>query len=603
MNPRIQVEHTVTEMVTGIDIVKSQIHIAEGYPLASPEIGIRDQARRQRCAATPSSAASPPRIPTNNFIPDYGRITALPLGRRLRHPPRRRHRLLRRRHHALLRLAAGQGLRLGPAPSRRPAARWTARWPSGACAACARTCPSCATSSTTRCSAPARPPPPSSTTRPSCSSSRSASTAPARSCSSSATSASTATPRSRAPAPEQAAQAGGPRPRSRRRRRPPGTRDLWKKLGTEDFCAWVRDSKKLLITDTTFRDAHQSLLATRLRTYDMTRVAPAVAQHLSGLFSLEMWGGATFDVAMRFLHEDPWERLALLRRQIPNILFQMLLRGANAVGYTNYPDNVVRRFVERGRHAPASTSSASSTRSTGCPASCRRWRWCASAGAIAEASICYTGNIDDPKRVQVRPAVLRRPGQAAREGRAPTSWASRTCRACCAPSPPAAWSRPCATRWACPSTCTPTTPPASRPARYLFAAEAGVNVVDCAFGAMSSLTSQPNLETIVAALEHQERDTGLALRPAARLHLLLGRGPQLLRRLRERPQGPLGRRLHPRDPGRPVLATCAPRPSRWAWATASPSSSACTPWSTRCWATSSRSPPRRRWWATWRCSC
>ena len=200
----------------------------------------------------------------------------------------------------------------------------------------------------------------------------------------------------------------------------------------------MRDQKQLLLTDTTFRDAHQSLLATRLRTYDMTRVAPAVAQHLSGLFSLEMWGGATFDVAMRFLHEDPWERLALLRKQIPNILFQMLLRGANAVGYTNYPDNVVRRFVEEAAQDRASTSSASSTRSTGCPASCRRSRWCARPAAIAEAAICYTGNIDDPKRdasttsstTSIWPSSWRRP--------APTSWASRTWRACCARSPPAA---------------------------------------------------------------------------------------------------------------------------------------------------------------------
>src|SRR5213078_3834760 len=110
---------------------------------------------------------------------------------------------------------------------------------------------------------------------------------------------------------------------------PPGARQRLQELGVEKFCAWVRDQKRLLVTDTTFRDAHQSLLATRVRTYDMERVAPAVARQLTGLFSMEVWGGATFDVAMRFLHEDPWERLALLRERIPNILFQMLLRGAN----------------------------------------------------------------------------------------------------------------------------------------------------------------------------------------------------------------------------------------------------------------------------------
>ena len=114
------------------------------------------------------------------------------------------------------------------------------------------------------------------------------------------------------------------------------------------------------MTDTTLRDAHQSLLATRLRTRH-AGAAPAIARHLPGLFSLELGGGATFDVAMRFLHEDPWGRLATLRKQIPNILFQMLLRGANAVGYSNYPDNVVRAFIEQAT-ASASMSSASLTR-------------------------------------------------------------------------------------------------------------------------------------------------------------------------------------------------------------------------------------------------
>src|SRR5205814_343502 len=168
-------------------------------------------------------------------------------------------------------------------------------------------------------------------------------------------------------------------------------------LGTEKFCAWIRDSKPLLLTDTTFRDAHQSLLATRLRTYDMARVAPAVARHLSGLFSLEMWGGATFDVAMRFLHEDPWERLALLRKQIPNILFQMLLRGANAVGYTNYPDNVVRRFVNEAARTGMDIFRVFDSLNW-LPGILPALEMVRESGAIAEAALCYTGNIDDPKR-------------------------------------------------------------------------------------------------------------------------------------------------------------------------------------------------------------
>ena len=131
----------------------------------------------------------------------------------------------------------------------------------------------------------------------------------------------------------------------------PGTRDLLLKLGAKKFADWTRKQKRLLVTDTTFRDAHQSLMATRVRSADMLVVADALARRAPGLFSLEMWGGATFDTAMRFLHEDPWERLRELRGKIPNVCFQMLFRGSNAVGYTNYPDNVVAGFV---KHAAAS---------------------------------------------------------------------------------------------------------------------------------------------------------------------------------------------------------------------------------------------------------
>src|SRR5689334_18097419 len=126
---------------------------------------------------------------------------------------------------------------------------------------------------------------------------------------------------------------------------PAGTRQLLQKLGPKKFAAWARKEKRLLITDTTFRDAHQSLMATRVRTYDILATASAVAQRLPNLFSLEMWGGATFDTSLRFLREDPWARLREIRELVPNICFQMLLRGANAVGYASYPDNVIKEFV------------------------------------------------------------------------------------------------------------------------------------------------------------------------------------------------------------------------------------------------------------------
>ena len=129
--------------------------------------------------------------------------------------------------------------------------------------------------------------------------------------------------------------------------RPPfGLKDVLRAEGPEGFAKAVRRNKGTLITDTTFRDAHQSLLATRVRTHDLLQISPFVAHNFSNLYSLENWGGATFDVAMRFLHECPWERLEEMRKQIPNVPFQMLLRGANAVGYTNYPDNVVHKFCD-----------------------------------------------------------------------------------------------------------------------------------------------------------------------------------------------------------------------------------------------------------------
>ena len=125
-----------------------------------------------------------------------------------------------------------------------------------------------------------------------------------------------------------------------------GTKQIFEEKGAKGLSQWILDQKSLLFTDTTMRDAQQSLMATRMRTVDMERIAPAVAAYGKDLFSLEMWGGATFDVAYRFLRESPWERLDTLRKKIPNILFQMLLRGANAVGYKSYPDNVVRKFIK-----------------------------------------------------------------------------------------------------------------------------------------------------------------------------------------------------------------------------------------------------------------
>ncbi|HYT94671.1 MAG TPA: pyruvate carboxylase, partial [Gemmataceae bacterium] len=180
---------------------------------------------------------------------------------------------------------------------------------------------------------------------------------------------------------------------------PAGTRDKFMELGPEGFAKWVLEQKPLLLTDTTFRDAHQSLLATRMRTYDMLRIAPAYAVRHAQLFSLEMWGGATFDTALRFLKEDPWQRLLEMRERVPNILFQMLLRGNNAVGYANYPDNVVKACIKEAAQAgidlfrifdalnwvPNLKLAIEAVRHL---------------GMLCEPAICYTGDITDPKRAK-----------------------------------------------------------------------------------------------------------------------------------------------------------------------------------------------------------
>ena len=178
-----------------------------------------------------------------------------------------------------------------------------------------------------------------------------------------------------------------------------GTRDIFLSLGAQGFAQWMKDERRVLVTDTTMRDAHQSLLATRVRTRDIVRIAPAYAELLPELFSIECWGGATFDVAMRFLKEDPWWRLRALHEMIPNVLLQMLLRGANAVGYTSYPDNVVRYYVAQAAKAGVDVFRVFDS-----------LNWVENmrvsidavleSGKLCEAAMCYTGDILDPARTK-----------------------------------------------------------------------------------------------------------------------------------------------------------------------------------------------------------
>ncbi|MCM3178396.1 pyruvate carboxylase [Cytobacillus horneckiae] len=175
----------------------------------------------------------------------------------------------------------------------------------------------------------------------------------------------------------------------------PGTKQILDSQGADGLVQWVKDQQEVLLTDTTFRDAHQSLLATRVRTKDLQNIAEPTAKLVPNMFSSEMWGGATFDVAYRFLKEDPWERLLTLRKQMPNVLLQMLLRASNAVGYKNYSDNVIREFVEKSAHAGIDVFRIFDSLNwvKGMEVAIDAVR---QTGKIAEAAICYTGDISDP---------------------------------------------------------------------------------------------------------------------------------------------------------------------------------------------------------------
>jgi pyruvate carboxylase len=275
---------------------------------------------------------------------------------------------------------------------------------------------------------------------------------------------------------------------------PAGTRQILERLGPEKFSEWVGKQKRLLLTDTTFRDAHQSLLATRLRTFDMLAVAGAVARRVSGLFSLEMWGGATFDTAMRFLRECPWERLRQLRERIPNICFQMLFRGSNAVGYTNYPDKVVRGFI---LHAAASGMDIfrifdSLNYAPNLIVAMEAVR--EETRSICEGTICYTGNILDPKRDKYSLGYYVKLAKEL-EKMGAHMLAIKDMAGVCRPLAAKKLVKALKEAIGIPIHFHTHDTSGINAASILQAAEAGVDVADAAIAAMSGLTSQPNLNS------------------------------------------------------------------------------------------------------------
>jgi len=506
VNPRIQVEHTVTEMITGIDVVRCQIQIAQGFSLFSPEMSLPAQDQipihgySLQCRVTTED-------PANNFVPDYGRIQTY-------------------------RSPAGFGIRLDGASAYTGAVitpyydsllvkvtAWGREFPH-ACQRMDRALrefrirgvktnipflenvvnhPDFQQGRVTTSFIDETP------------------------------SLFRFSPRKdRATKllsyigevivngnPEVAGKAKPLRiaaariPEHDSSAPPPGTRQLLDELGAEKFAEWMHQQKRLLMTDTTFRDAHQSLMATRVRTYDMLAIAHYKARKLHNLFSMEMWGGATFDVALRFLHEDPWMRLRRLRQAIPNVCFQMLLRASNAVGYTAYPDNVVDEFiVEAARNGidifrifdslnwlPNMGPAMEAVRKT---------------GKVCEAAICYTGDIFDPAREKYPLSYYVRLAKELERMGAHILGIKDMAGIC---KPYAAYKlvKTLREEVGLPIHFHTHDTSGINAASILKASEAGVSAADGAVASMSGTTSQPNLNSVVAALAHTERDTGLDL--------------------------------------------------------------------------------------------
>lgn len=284
---------------------------------------------------------------------------------------------------------------------------------------------------------------------------------------------------------------------------PFGTKQILDKEGPEGLVKWIRAQDDLLLTDTTMRDAHQSLLATRVRSYDMHDIADDTARIMSNYFSLEMWGGATFDVAYRFLKENPWERLLKLREQIPNVLFQMLLRGANAVGYKNYPDNLIREFIQKSADAGIDVFRIFDSLNwiKGMEVAIDATR---NAGKIAEAAICYTGDILDDSRAKYTVKYYK---DMAKELEAAGAHILAIKDMAGLLKPEAAYRLISELKESVDLPIHLHSHDTSGNGIYLYAkaAEAGVDIVDTALGSMAGLTSQPSSNSLYYAMKGNKR--------------------------------------------------------------------------------------------------
>ncbi|PUU90000.1 MAG: pyruvate carboxylase [Halanaerobium sp.] len=283
-----------------------------------------------------------------------------------------------------------------------------------------------------------------------------------------------------------------------------GTKQILDQGGPEAVVEWIKDKEEILLTDTTYRDAHQSLMATRMRTVDMEKIAEATSHLAKDLFSLEMWGGATFDVSYRFLKESPWERIERLRDRIPNILFQMLLRGSNGVGYKNYPDNVIRSLVAEAAEAGIDVFRIFDSLNwlPGMEVSVDE---VVKQGKIAEVSMCYTGDILDDERDKYDLDYYLELAKGIEEMGAHILGIKDMAGLL---KPYAAYEliKALKAEISIPIHLHTHDTSGNGAATLLMAAEAGVDIVDTAFNTMAGLTSQPPLNSIVAALTNTYRD-------------------------------------------------------------------------------------------------
>nr|MBA3446253.1 pyruvate carboxylase [Pseudaminobacter sp.] len=396
VNPRIQVEHTVTEQVTGIDIVKAQIHILDGFAIGTAQSGVPSQGdiklngHALQCRITTED-------PEQNFIPDYGRITAYRgatgFGIRLDGGTAYSGAVITRFYDPLLEKVTAWAPTPGETIARMNRALREFRIRGVATNLTFLEAiinhPSFHDNSYTTKFID---------TTPELFAQVKRQDRATKLLNYLADVSVNGHPETRG-RPKPKADAAPPVPPYLNSAIPDGSKQRLDTLGPEKFAQWMREQKQVLVTDTTMRDGHQSLLATRMRTHDIARIAGAYARALPQLLSLECWGGATFDVAMRFLTEDPWERLSLVREGAPNLLLQMLLRGANGVGYTNYPDNVVQHFVRQ-----AARGGVDLFRVFDCLNWVENMRVAMDAvraeGKLCEAAICYTGDILDPDRAK-----------------------------------------------------------------------------------------------------------------------------------------------------------------------------------------------------------